>query len=61
MSQYIVFGEDITISEEDVDKVVAEVLKTLKKELPAEALTVDVLDYIVNRLQEKARRMQIKC
>ena len=31
MSQYIVFGEDITISEEDVDKVVAEVLKTLKK------------------------------
>ena len=61
MSQYIVFGEDITISEEDVDKVVAEVLKTLNKELPAEALTVDVLDYIVNRLKEKARRMQIKC
>ena len=55
------FGEDITISEEDVDKVVAEVLKTLNKELPAEAFTVDVLDYIVNRLKEKARRMQIKC
>ena len=61
MGQYIVFGEDITISEEDVDKVVAEVLKTLNKELPAEAFTVDVLDYIVNRLKEKARRMQIKC
>nr|DAH08623.1 MAG TPA: hypothetical protein [Caudoviricetes sp.] len=57
---YISFGGDITLSKEDIDKAIKEVLLTLKKELPEEALTVEVLEYIANELKDKAHSLQIR-
>lgn len=57
---YISFGGDITLSKEDIDKAIKEVLVTLKKELPEEALTVEVLEYIANELKDKAHSLQIR-
>ncbi len=57
---YISFGGDITLSKEKIDKAIKEVLVTLKKELPEEALTVEVLEYIANELKDKAHSLQIR-
>lgn len=56
---YISFGGDITLSKEDIDKAIKEVLVTLKKELPEEALTVEVLEYIANELKDKAHSLKL--
>ena len=43
-----------------VDKVVKEVFNTIKTELPEEAQTVEVLEYIVSKLKDRIKECPLK-
>lgn len=53
-------NKKIVLKNSTVDKVVKEVFNTIKTELPEEAQTVEVLEYIVSRLKDGIREYPLK-
>lgn len=53
-------NKKITLKNSTVDKVVKEVFNTIKTELPEEAQTVEVLEYIVSRLKDGIKEYPLK-
>lgn len=52
--------EKIILKNSTVDKVVKEVFNTIKTELPEEAQTVEVLEYIVSKLKDRIKECPLK-
>lgn len=50
----------IILKNSTVDKVVKEVFNTIKTELPEEAQTVEVLEYIVSKLKDRIKECPLK-
>ena len=50
----------IALKNSTVDKVVKEVFNTIKTELPEEAQTVEVLEYIVSKLKDRIKECPLK-
>lgn len=53
-------NKKIVLKNSTVDKVVKEVFNTIKTELPEEAQTVEVLEYIVSRLKDGIKEYPLK-
>lgn len=48
------------LEETQVNHIVENVINTIKEELPEEAQTVEVLDYITDRIREALKEKRIK-
>lgn len=56
----ISFKNNCTISQETIDKIVLQLFEICKKELPKEAHTVEVMNYIVDEIKDKANSLTLE-
>ena len=54
------FPSGIVLPREIKKSCIESIFQAIKKELPEEALTVEVLEYIANELKDKAHSLQIR-
>ena len=55
----ISFGNDISVPEEVLEKTVEDILQTIKSELPEEAQTYEVYEFILCRCKDRLQSGRI--
>lgn len=60
MSEYYSYENDVVISKEKVTKIANGFTKLIKTELPEEALTVDIIDSVLEQIKSIVRSTKLQ-